>query len=377
MKTKKNVSKIMKVKFSYLQEQFAHPEPIFKKIKELLKTGDFTLGKPMQEFESQFAKVCQTEYAVGVNSGTDALFLSLKALGVGSGDEVITMPNTFIATVGAIAASGAKPVFVDCNDEYIINTNLIERAITPKTKALMPVHYAGHPAEMKRIMEIARKYHLHVVEDACQAISSTIDGKVTGSFGDTGGFSLHPLKNINVWADGGIITTNSKEICEKLILLRNHGMQNRDEYEIFGYNSRLDSIQAVVGNHLIKDLEKITNKRIENARMYDENLSELKNFVKIPPRRQNVKYVYHLYIIQVRRRDELLAYLNENGIEAKVHYPIPLHLQNCSKHLGYKVGDFPVAEEQAKNIITLPVHQHLSKKHIEYVIDKIKEFYRR
>lgn len=365
-----------KVKFSYLQEQFANPEPIFKDIRKLLKTGEFTLGPAVQQFESKFAQVCQTKYAVGVNSGTDALFLSLKALGIGSGDEVITMPNTFIATVGAIAASGAKPVFVDCNEEYVINPDLIERAITPKTKAIIPVHYAGHPAEMGKILEIAKKHQLLVVEDACQAISSSIDGKKTGSFGLTGAFSLHPLKNINVWSDGGIITTNSKELYDKLILLRNHGMANRDEYEIFGYNSRLDTMQAVVGLHLIKDLEKITNKRIENARMYDEGLSELADYVTMPPRRKNVRYVYHLYIIQVQRRDQLLAYLQENGIEAKVHYPIPLHLQNCAKYLGYKRGDFPVAEEQARNIITLPAHQHISKKQIEYVLDKIKKFYK-
>lgn len=367
----------MKVKFSYLAEQFAHPEPILKEIRQLLKTGDFTLGSAVREFESKFAKVCQTPYAVGVNSGTDALFLSLKALGIGAGDEVITMPNTFIASVGAIVASGAKPVFVDCNAEYVINSDLIEAAITPKTKAILPVHYAGHPAEMGKISELAKKYRLAVVEDACQAISSSIDGKVTGSFGDAGGFSLHPLKNINVWADGGIITTHSKQIYERLRLLRNHGMKNRDEYEIFGYNSRLDTIQAIVGNHIIEELEKITSKKIENAGRYDAALAELPDFVKIPPRRKNVRYVYHLYIIQVKKRDQLLAYLNENGIEAKVHYPIPLHLQNCAKFLGYKTGDFPVAEEQAKNIITLPAHQHLSKKQIEYVIEKIKSFYKK
>src|SRR3989344_7618627 len=241
----------MKVKFSYLSEQFSNPDPILKKIKKVVKTGNFTLGPEVKALESQFAKACGTSYAVGVNSGTDALFLSLKSLGIAPGDEVITMPNTFIATVGAIVASGAKPVFVDCNEEYLINPSLIEAAITKKTKAIMPVHYAGHPADMKKIMAIARKYNLRVIEDSCQAVAATTDGRAIGSIGDTGGFSLHPLKNINVWADGGVITTNSKEIYDKLILLRNHGMTNRDEYEIFGYNSRLDTIQAVVGNHLI------------------------------------------------------------------------------------------------------------------------------
>lgn len=239
----------------------------------------------------------------------------------------------------------------------------------------MPVHYAGHPADMKKIMAIARKYNLRVIEDSCQAVAATTDGRAIGSIGDTGGFSLHPLKNINVWADGGVITTNSKEIYDKLILLRNHGMTNRDEYEIFGYNSRLDTIQAVVGNHLIKDVEKITKQRIANARIYDQELSKL-TAITIPPRRKNARYVYHLYIIQAKNRDQLLAYLNKNGIEAKVHYPIPLHLQNCAQYLGYRIGDFPVAEKQAKNIITLPVHQHLTKQQICYVVDAIKAFYR-
>lgn len=367
----------MNVPFSYLPQQFANPNPILKSIAQVVKRGDFTLGKEVQEFESQFAKVCGTQYAIGVNSGTDALFLSLKALGIGAGHEVITMPNTFIATAGAIAASGAKPVFVDCNEEYVINPDLIESAITSKTKAIIPVHYAGHPADMKKISAIAKKHHLHVVEDACQAISSSIDGKITGSFGITGTFSLHPLKNINVWSDAGIITTNSKSMAERLRLLRNHGMKNRDEYAIFGYNSRLDTVQAAVGLHIIKQLKFITDKKIEHAEIYDRALSGFPDDVTLPPRRKNVRYVYHLYIIQVRQRDKLLAYLNKNGIEAKVHYPIPLHLQECSKHLGYKKGDFPVAEEQAKNIITLPAHQHLTHRQIEYVIENIKKFYKR
>ena len=223
----------MKVKFSYLSEQFSNPDPILKKIKKVVKTGNFTLGPEVKALESQFAKACGTSYAVGVNSGTDALFLSLKSLGIAPGDEVITMPNTFIATVGAIVASGAKPVFVDCDNEYLIDIDKIETAITSKTKAIMPVHYAGHPVDMIKILKIAKRHNLYVVEDACQAISAAIDGKVTGSFGITGGFSLHPLKNINVWSDGGIITTNSKETYEKLLLLRNHGMKNRDEYSIF------------------------------------------------------------------------------------------------------------------------------------------------
>jgi len=366
----------MNVPFSYLKDQFANPDPIWRDVKKVVKSGDFTLGKAVRQFEEKFAKVCHTRFAVGVNSGTDALFLSLKALDIGAGDQVITMPNTFIATAGAIAASGARPVFVDCNEEYVINPDLIERAITPRTKAIMPVHYAGHPADMPRILEIAKKHSLVVVEDACQGISSEINGKKTGSFGVTGGFSLHPLKNINVWSDGGIVTTNSEEIYQKLLLLRNHGMKNRDEYECFGYNSRLDTVQAVVGLHIIKQLEKITNMKIRHAEMFDQAFAGMPE-ITVPPRRKNVRYVYHLYIVQAKNRDGLLAYLNQNGIEAKVHYPVPLHLQNCCKYLGYQPGIFPVAEAQAKNMITLPGHQHLSDQQIRYVIDHVKKFYKK
>lgn len=365
----------MKVKYSYLEEQFKDHGAIFDDIDELIKTGDYTLGKPVQEFEQKFADLVGARYAVGVNSGTDALFLSLKAIGVGAGDEVITTPNTFIATVGAIVASGARPVFVDVTDEFTIDPVLIEEAITPMTKAIMPVHYAGHPADMMEIMDIAKKHALPVVEDACQAISAAINNRCAGTFGATGCFSLHPLKNLNVWGDGGIIVTDSEEMHDRLILLRNHGLQNRDIVEIFGYNSRLDSLQAVVGNHLIKDIHKITETRIKWAKKFDQALSELGDFITIPERQSNKRYVYHLYMIMVKNRDKLLSYLIENGIEAKVHYPIPLHLQPASARLGYKEGDFPVTESQCKSIITLPVHQHLTEEQTDYIIEKIKEFY--
>lgn len=365
----------MKVSYSYLKEQFKDYKVIFGELGKLIESGDFTLGKPVEEFEKKFADLIGTKYAVGVNSGTDALFLSLKAIGIGPGDEIITAPNTFIATIGAIVAAGAKPVFVDVTDEYTINPDLIEGAITKRTKAIMPVHYAGHPADMKEIIKLAHKHGLHVIEDACQAISAAIGKQHAGTFGTTGCFSLHPLKNLNVWGDGGIIVTNSTKVKDKLVLLRNHGLKNRDEVALFGYNSRLDSLQAVVGNHLIDSVNAITNTRIKWANRYDAALSDLGSFIEIPRRRPDKKYVYHLYIIMVRRRDQLLAYLNNNHIEAKVHYPIPLHLQQAAKKLGYKKGDFPVTEAQCKSIITLPVHQHLSSEQTDYVTRKIKEFY--
>ena len=232
---------------------------------------------------------CGLPYAVGVSSGTDALALSLKGLGIGAGDEVITTPNTFIATVGAIVMAGARPVFVDNNDEYTINVNQIERAITPRTRAILPVHLTGVPAHMPEIMEIARRHNLAVVEDPAQAILASIDGTHVGGWGDTVCFSLHPLKNLNVWGDGGVIVTRSPELCEKLRLLRNHGLATRDEVVTFGHNCRLDSLQAVVADRLIDQVHYITDARIANARRFDEGLSDLGEYIVIPARRPNVK----------------------------------------------------------------------------------------
>ncbi len=365
----------MRVKYSYLEEQFQDHDEIFEALDEIIKTGDYTLGKPVQEFERRFAKLIGTKYAIGVNSGTDALFLSLKAVGVGPEDEVITTPNTFIATVGAIVATGATPVFVDVLDDFTINPELIKKAITSRTKALMPVHYAGHPASMFEIMEIAKNHGILVVEDSCQAITAAIANKCVGTFGITGGFSLHPLKNLNVWGDGGIVVTDSEEIRNRLILLRNHGLKNRDEVEMFGFNSRLDSLQAVVGNYLINKIDETTETRIKWAQKYDRGLSELQNFITIPKRQSHKRYVFHLYMIMVKNRAKLLSYLTETGIDAKIHYPIPLHLQVAAANLGYKKGEFPITESQCNSILSLPVHQHLKEDQIDFVIKKIKDFY--
>lgn len=366
----------MRVKYSYLEEQFAEPGPILEGIERLVRSTDFTLGEPVEQFEEKFAAAIGTRYAIGVNSGTDALFLSLKAAGVKPGDEVITSPNTFIATVGAIVAAGAKPAFVDIiEDDFTIDPDLIEAAITPRTSAIMPVHYAGHPAEMSRVLEIAERRGLAVIEDACQAIGAEIDGRRVGTFGLSAGFSLHPLKNLNVWGDGGVVVTDSEAVRDKLILLRNHGLADRDTITCFGYNSRLDSLQAVVGLHLIGDLEAITEARIKWANRYDEGLADLGEHITIPPRKSGRRYVYHLYMLIVTDRDALLKHLIGAGVEAKIHYPIPLHLQEAASDLGYKRGDFPITEAQAGSIVSLPVHQHLTGEQVEYVIETIRAFY--
>jgi dTDP-3-amino-2,3,6-trideoxy-4-keto-D-glucose/dTDP-3-amino-3,4,6-trideoxy-alpha-D-glucose/dTDP-2,6-dideoxy-D-kanosamine transaminase len=366
----------MKVSFSYLDRQFADVEAYLADVRELVRSGEFTLGPAVRQFEERFAHLCRLPHAVGVGSGTDALILALKMLGIGPGDEVITAPNTFIATVGAIAMTGARPVFVDSDVSFTIDTSRIQAALTPRTKAIVPVHYTGNVADMDSIMQIARKHHLVVVEDACQAIGAERDGRPVGSWGEAAAFSLHPLKNLNVWGDAGVITTRLPELAGKLRLFRNHGLATRDEVEMFGHNSRLDSLQAVIGNRLIGEAEFITKQRIANARRLDEGLADLGEFVSIPPRPANVKHVYHLYVVRVQRRNDLLRHLQKQGIDAKVHYPIPVHLQPAAAHLGYKRGDFPQAEEDSQSSITLPAHQHLTNDELDYVVDQVRAFYR-
>ncbi len=365
----------MRVEYSYLGRQFAEIDETLDRIRALVRSGDFTLGQPVAEFERRFAKLQGARYAIGVNSGTDAIALSLKALGVGPGDEVITAANTFIATAGAIVQVGARPVFVDVDETYNIDPNQIERAITSRTKALLPVHLCGRPADVPAVLDIARRHDLPVVEDAAQAINAAIDGTFVGNFGVTGCFSLHPLKNLNVWGDGGIIVTNSPEVEQRLRLIRNHGLANRDVVEIFGVNSRLDSLQAVVGLSLIDQAVDITNARIANAQRYDAAFADLAPHVTLLPRSARIREVYHTYVIQAQDRDDLLAFLLDHDIEAKVHYPTSLHLQPASRQLGYKEGDFPVAEAQARSILTLPVHQHLERDEVEYVIGCVRQFY--
>jgi dTDP-4-amino-4,6-dideoxygalactose transaminase len=364
----------MKVRYSYLPEQFAAPDEILAKIRKHLETCQFTLGPEVAEFERAFASLVGVKHAIGVGSGTDALMLSLKALGIGHGDEVITAANTFIATVGAINAAGARPVLVDVTPYFTIDPTKIEKAITPRTKAIMPVHLTGEPADMGAILEIAKRRELPVIEDACQAISSSWDGKTTGTMGIAAGFSVHPLKNLNVWGDGGLVVTNSDEVDRQVRMLRNHGMKNRDEIEILGYNSRLDSIQAIVGNWLVKQVPEITEKRIANAKRYDEAFRDVPG-ITVPPRRKNVRCVFHLYMLRVARRDELYAFLHENGVDAKVHYPIPLPLQRGLAHLGYKPGDFPETERQAKDVLSLPADQHLTREQVDYAIATVRKFY--
>jgi len=360
--------------YSPLGQQFAEVDEILADVRELVVSGDFTLGKPVAEFEAMFAALIGTRHAIGVGSGTDALKLSLKALDIGPQDEVITCANTFCATAGAINEVGARPVFIDCDDTFCMDVDRLEAAITPRTKALMPVHLTGEVADMPRIMEIAEAHGLPVVEDGCQSLLGEFDGRKVGSWGIAAGFSMHPLKIINVWGDAGIVVTGDDEMNRKLRLLRNHGLKSRDEMEILGYNSRLDSVQAVVGKWVLRRAEDIVEKRIANAAYYDAAFREVPE-VRLPPRRNRTRNVYLLYMIFAEDRDRLYQYCLNRGVEAKIHYPIPLYRQEALRHLGYGPGDFPVTDRHARETISFPVDQHLRRAEQDYVIETVRDFY--
>lgn len=364
----------MKVRYSYLKDQFSNCDSLWKKLKKFVPTGDFTLGKELNIFEKNFAKLIGAKYAVGVNSGTDAIKLALKILDIGKDDEVITAANTFVATVGAINEIGAKIIFVDCDETFCMNTKLLENIINKKTKAIVPVHFAGYMCNMKDLKKISRKYNIPIVEDACQSILGEYDGKKAGTWGAMGAFSLHPLKNINVWSDGGVITTNNYKYYKKLKLLRNHGLLTRDKVEILGYNSRLDTLQAVVGNWLLPKARSIANSRINNAKYLDQGLSKI-NGIKIPKRPKNQKIVFHLYMVFAKNRNYLYKHCLNRGIEAKIHYPIPIYKQKALKKIS-RNKKFYNADYQAKNLISFPCDQHLKTKQLDYIIKTVNEFYK-
>ena len=357
-----------------LREQFKDSEQIFADIKKLVNTGDYTLGGAVDDIEKKFKDITNCKYAIGVGSGTDAILLSLRAIGIKSGDEVITTPYTFYATVGAIIMAGAKPVFVDVKNDYNIDADKIEEVITQKTKAIVPVHWAGLICNMEKIANIAKKHNLLIVEDACHAIKAERNNLKAGALSATACFSLHPIKNLNVWGDGGFIVTNEREIYEKLVLIRNHGLSNRDTCQIFSGNSRLDTLQAIVAKHIINKVDSITNKRIANANYFDQKLISIPQII-LPTRLKECKQVFHIYVIRTDQRNELRKHLMDNGIDAKIHYPIPMHLQPAAKELGYKVGDFPNTELICKSVLSLPVHEFITNEQKEYVVLKIKQFF--
>lgn len=338
----------------------------------LLSRGDFILGKEVAGFEQRFAELCGTRHALGVANGTDALVMALKALGIGAHDEVVTVANSFLASTAAIALAGAKPVFVDVREDYNIDPQLIEGAITSRTKAILPVHLTGKAADMQPILEIAHRHNLHVIEDAAQAVNASYRGKSVGSFGIINCFSLHPLKNLNACGDAGVMTTDDDVLAEKLRQMRNHGLRNRDESVFFAYNSRLDTMQAALLNVKFNYLEHWTQARRVNAAFYRERLAGI---VWCPDDQPHERQVYHTFVIQAERRDELQAFLASQGVETKIHYPLPIHLQPAAQYLGYKRGDLPVTERLAKSILSLPVYPELTTEQKEFVVESIRKFY--
>ncbi|MBI3012953.1 MAG: DegT/DnrJ/EryC1/StrS family aminotransferase [Elusimicrobia bacterium] len=346
---------------------------LLKAYTTLLDRSDFILGQPVVDLEEKFARYCGTRYALGVNSGTDALFLAMVSLGIGNGDEVMTAPNSFLATASSIAAAGAKPVFVDVGEDMNLDPTQIESKITPQTKAILPVHLTGKPASMDPILKIAKKHNLFVIEDAAQAMGTEYHGKRAGSFGIANCFSLHPLKTLNACGDGGMITTNDKKVYNTISQLRNIGLKNRSESDLWGFNSRLDSLQAAIVNVKFRYLDQWIAKRRDHAAYYRKHLEGL---VTCPIESRGEKCAYHLFVVQTEKRDALQSYLTQKGIETKIHYPIPIHLQRCAKSLGYKKGDFPVTERQSERILSLPIYQTLTRDQLDYVIETITHFFK-
>ena len=365
-----------RVPFVYLDRQFADLEPYLDDVRELARSGQFTLGPAVSAYEERFAALQQAPHAIGVSSGTDALIVALEAMDIGPGDEVITCATTFVATVGAIVAVGATPVMVDCDDSYLIDCDAVAEAIGPRTRAIMPVHYTGNMADMKTLGELAERRGLRMVEDACQAVAATIDGRPAGLWSDAAAFSLHPLKNLNVWGEGGVVVTRDEELAERIRRRRNHGLIDRDRVAEFGRNYRLHALQAVIGLRLMDSAQTIIDRRNEIAARYDEAFAELGE-ITLPPRRPGVRHAFHLYVMEVERRDELLQFLIDRGVEAKIHYPIPIHLQPAAVHLGYGPGSFPRSEYYADHAITLPGHQHLTPDEVSAAIRAVYDFYGR
>ncbi len=367
----------MKVPYVNIAGQHASiKSEILASVSDVIDRGDFILGRKVELFEERFAELCDVHFSVGVNSGTDALIIALRALDIGPGDEVITVPNSFVASTSCIMLAGAKPVFVDVCEDYNIDPDLIEQAITSRTRAILPVHLTGQPADMDSIIEIARDHGLHIIEDCAQAVCAEYRDRRVGSFGTVGCFSLHPLKTLNACGDGGAMTTNDETLYEKLKILRNIGLRTRDDCVIWSGNSRLDTIQAAILLIKMNYLEEWTNKRRANAKFYQEKLGHITE-IKVPLENKDSRSVYHTFVIQAEKRDELQAQLGECGIGTAIHYPVPIHLYTAAANLGYKKGDFPTAERQSQRILSLPVYPELEVEDLKSVVTTIKNFYQR
>lgn len=352
----------------------AERDDIHAIVERVFRTGEFVGGAEIDGFERQIAEYLGVRHCVALNSGTDALILGLKAVGVGPGDEVITPPNSFVASTAAIIHVGARPVFADVLPDQNIDPMAVAAAVGPRTRAIMPVHLTGRVAPMDAILQIAEKHGLAVVEDAAQAIGAKLHGRMAGAIGHVGCFSTHPLKNLNAAGDGGLLTTNDDVIAERVRRLRSHGMIDRDTVAEWGVVSRMDVLQAAILRYRLRHLPQIIEKRRRNAQLYRELLDPA--HVQVPPDRRAEFNVWHTFVVQVDRRDELKSWLAARGVGSAIHYPTPIHLQPAARGLGYRRGDLPVAEAQAGRILSLPIHQFLSEDDVAFVAESVNAFFR-
>ena len=348
-------------------------------VERVFESQHFILGPEVEAFERDAAEYCRIKHAIGCGSGSDALLLALTALGVGPGDEVVTASFSFFATAGSIARLGARPVFVDISpDDFNVDPNLIERAITPRAKAILPVHLFGQCAEMDAIREVADRHNLPVVEDAAQAIGAGYCERRAGAMGAVGCFSFFPSKNLGGAGEGGLMTTDDDDLAEKLRLLRVHGMRPKYYHKVVGVNSRLDALQAAVLGVKLKYLDRWSDARRRNAEHYDKLFAEAGvEEVTTPAVRPNRRHIFNQYTIRCSRRDELMDFLKRRGVGSEIYYPAPLHLQECFAHLGYKPGDLPATERASRECLSLPIYPELTEEMRQYVVEKIAEFYRR
>ncbi len=355
----------------------AHHAPLRQEfdraIGEVIDCGAFAGGPYVAKFEESFAAFCQSKEALGVASGTDALWFALLGFGVGAGDEVITTPSTFMATAEAISYCGAQPVFVDVDERtHTLDPNLLEAAITPRTKAIIPIHLFGQSADMDPILEIARKHSLHVIEDACQAHGAEYKGRRVGAIGDAGCFSFYPGKNLGAFGEGGAVTTNNPTLAEKIRILRDHGQVRKYHHTMVGWNGRMDGIQGAVLSVKLPHLEKGNQLRRDHASRYTAGLRDVAG-ITVPETADYAQHVFHIYAIRVANRDAVMQKLTDRGIGCGVHYPIPIHLQEAYAHLGKGAGSFPVAERTASEFVSLPMFPELTNEQIDLVIEAVKQ----
>jgi dTDP-4-amino-4,6-dideoxygalactose transaminase len=344
-------------------------------VMRVLESGSYILGSEVAAFESELAQFAGARHAIGLNSGADALYLALRALGVGPGDEVITTPFTMIASAEVISRCGATPVFVDiARDTFNIDPALIERALSRRTRAIIPVHLFGLPVDMTAIMRLAKKRKLAIVEDACQSIGAKWDGRMVGSIGDAGCFSFFPAKNLGGFGDGGMVTTNNRRIAERVRILRAHGAKKKYHHPVLGVNSRLDTLQAAILRVKLRHLEDWTEARRRAASRYDAALADLTE-VALPKSSPSAYHVYHQYTIRAQRRDALAGHLRSKGIPFMQYYPLPLHLQGAFKHLGYRRGDLPEAERACRESLSLPIDPAITQQDQSAVVAAIAGFY--